>query len=1587
MEPVAIIGIGCRFPGANNPEAFWHLLRNGIDAISEVPVERWDIEKFYHPQPGTLGKMNTRYGGFIEQVDQFDPDLFGISPREAKSMDPQQRLVLEVAWEALENAAIVPAEISGSQTGVVVGIGNYDYGILSSKDLDRISAYDGTGNTISIAATRLSYLLNLRGPSFSIETACSSSLVALHLACQSLRNQETDLFVVGAVSLMLSPQQTITYSNAHMMAGDGRCKTFDAKADGYVRGEGCGVIVLKRLADAIGDGDNIQAIIRGSAVNQDGLSNGMTAPNSVAQQAVIRQALQNAGVEPAQISYIEAHGTGTSLGDPIEIRALKTVLMQGRSLEQPCWIGSVKTNIGHLEAAAGMAGLLKVVLALKHQQIPPHLNLQELNPLISFDGIPFAIPCELQPWQVKTEPRFAGISSFGFGGTNAHVILEEGRGQQRGNQSQRIDILERPLHLLTISAKTPPALSELAQRYANFLDENPELALADICYTANRKRSHFEHRLAVVADSTSQLRQQLQLFTAGTETTTIVTGQVQGNKRRKIAFLFTGQGSQYAGMGQQLYQTQAKFRQIIDQCDQILQPYLDKPLLEVLYPQPGTNSPIDNTAYTQPALFALEYALYQLWQSWGIKPDVVMGHSVGEYVAACVAGVFSLEDGLKLIAARGKLMQALPENGAMVAVMATVEQLQPLLGVYKEKVAIAAVNGPQSLVISGEKSAISAISNQLETAGFKTKQLQVSHAFHSPLMQPMLADFLQVASEIKFSSPQMKLISNVTGQLVTAEIATAEYWCRHILNPVEFTASIATLRSQKVAICLEIGPKPILLGMGRQCSPTVEGLWLPSLRPGQDDWQVMLLSLAQLHCHGVAVDWQSFDADYSRVRLHLPTYPFQRQRFWIESKTDQKTDDLVHSSIVKLLHQGNVEQLTQQLASQLSADEQTYLPKLLEVLVKQHQMEINSPGIPDWFYQIEWQPQPRRQPEAQENGAAKKVGSWLILGDRTGLGQAIAQLLQNQGHSCVLVYPGDDYQLLAAATWLVNPARGEDFQRLLREALPSGELAWRGVIHLWSLETTQTKDFSLAELAQAQTWGSISVLHLLQAIAQNPQPINPTFWLVTRGAISVNSSLPAVQQSPVWGLGKVVALEYPELWGGMVDLDPQPTADEVFTLLAEISDAQKEDHLAFRSGQRYVARLVPMQPTASSKKDFNRNGTYLITGGLGALGLKLAQWLVTQGVKSLVLLGRSGASPEAQANITKMQTAGIKILVAQADVCNRADMLQVLEAVAASMPPLKGAIHAAGAVGYDTITEMELTTWESILRPKVLGGWILHELTQDMQLELFVSFSSIASVWGSKGQAHYAAANHFLDTLANYRRSRGLPGLSINWGPWAEVGMAVGEAQQFLARMGVEALPPQQALAALGVALRGDAAQVTIANINWTVFKGIYEARGQRLLLEKLGTLPENTEKSLDEKSEILQNLTVATPTERQPILIAYLQAEISKVLGAAQLADIHRGFFEMGIDSLMAVDLKNRLETNLNCSLPGTLLFEVPNIQDLATYLGKEVLHWQDEPQQVATEPNTDLNTDLLEITQLSEEEVEASIADKLAELESLIG
>ncbi|MDJ0592503.1 MAG: beta-ketoacyl synthase N-terminal-like domain-containing protein [Pleurocapsa sp. MO_226.B13] len=960
MENIAIIGLGCRFPQAETPEAFWHLVSNGIDAITEVPSERWKVDELYEAQPATPGKMSTRWGGFLEQVDGFDPLFFNISPREAERMDPQQRLFLEVAWEALENAGLATERLAGTQTGVFAAMAVVNYDQLLYKnvaDLTQISAYDGIGTTLSLASSRLSYLLDLKGPSLAVETACSSSLVAVHLACQSLGTGESNLCIVGGVNLILTPELNIVFSQAQMMSPDGRCKTFDADANGYVRGEGCGVVILKRLQDAIADNDRILAVIRGSAVNQDGLSNGITAPNGPSQQAVIRQALENAKVKPAEISYVEAHGTGTPLGDPIEVKSLKKVLMEDRQLDKPCYIGSVKTNIGHLESAAGIAGLIKVVLALQHREIPPNLHLKQLNPYIRLQKTPLSIPTEKQEWTVEEGTRLAGISSFGFGGTNAHLILEEATTRVKEPIKEG---LERPLQILTLSAKSDRALSELAQRYSNFLAAKPEVSLADICFTANSGRTHFERRLFAIADSATELQQSLQAFATGEVPVGITTNCLTVGNPPQIAFLFTGQGSQYVGMGRELYETQPTFRQALDKCAAILNSYLDRPLLEVIYPADSSSSLIDQTQYTQPALFALEYALAQLWQSWGIKPQLMMGHSVGEYVAACLAGVFSLEDGLKLIAARGRFMQSLPQDGAMVSLLAEPERVIEAIQSYGGAVAIAAFNGARSVVISGKREPVFQVAEKFEAQGVKTKTLKVSHGFHSPLMEPMLEDFARVAKQITYSPPQIDLISNVTGELATAEIATPQYWCNHIRQPVKFAQGMTTLAQQDCEILLEIGAKPILLGMGRPCLSNLdvaqqedtEYRLLPSLRPQKSDWQQMLASLGELYLQGIAIDWQSFERDYpQRRRVILPTYPFQRQRYWIQNDHNRQNISSPATDwtpLFSLLHQGKIEQVKSQLETEetLSTDEIKLLPKLLELIANKHQKQRNVTSEP-----------------------------------------------------------------------------------------------------------------------------------------------------------------------------------------------------------------------------------------------------------------------------------------------------------------------------------------------------------------------------------------------------------------------------------------------------------------------------------------------------------------------------------------------------------------------------------------------------------------------------------------------------------------
>jgi len=878
VEPIAIIGMACRFPGAENIEAFWQLLRDGVDAITEAPPGRWET--------GLHGFASR--GGFLKQVDGFDTQFFGISPREAAQIDPQQRLLLEVAWEALEDAGYAPDQLGGTRTGVFVGISNSDYALLQFNAGASPDAYAGTGSALSIAANRLSYLLDLNGPSMAIDTACSSSLVAVHAACQSLRAGESRATLAGGVNLLLTPKLTEALTRAGMMSADGRCKTFDAAADGYVRSEGCGVVVLKRLSHALADGDHVVALIRGSAINQDGRSNGLTAPNGLAQQALVREALDQAGVAAADIGYVEAHGTGTPLGDPIEFAALSAVLREGRLNTAPCYVGSVKTNIGHLEAAAGIAGLIKVALCLEREHVPPHLHVRELNPRLAIADSPLEIATRGREWRRGGPPRFAGVSSFGFGGTNAHVVLEEAPAVHSDVQV----IPERPAHVFCLSAQSDGVLRELAHRFADHLTLHPEQPLADVCFTANVGRTHFAHRLALMCDTRDQLRLTLHSFARGQQ----ADGLHHAHTRRhpRTALLFTGQGAQYLNMGSELYKTQPSFRRTLERCDEILRPILERPLLAVLYEETEPTAWLDETAYTQPALFALEYALAELWRLWGIEPDFVFGHSVGEYAAACFAGAFTLEEGLGLVADRARLMQSLPPSGDMAAVFTGAERVAAAIEPERGEVSIAAVNGPAHTVISGQREALRSALRRLAADGITTRALNVSHAFHSPLMEPVLADFERALRRVPVRPLRLPLISGLTGEILPAGThVEASHWLRNTREPVRFDIALRTLAAQGCEVFVEVGPDTPLLNMGRRCLPGTDISWLPTLRRGQNDWRVLLSSLSALYVAGTKIDWSSFDRDYPRRRLSLPTYPFERKSYWLPEGDNTMTIEAV----------------------------------------------------------------------------------------------------------------------------------------------------------------------------------------------------------------------------------------------------------------------------------------------------------------------------------------------------------------------------------------------------------------------------------------------------------------------------------------------------------------------------------------------------------------------------------------------------------------------------------------------------------------------------------------------------------------------
>jgi myxalamid-type polyketide synthase MxaB len=2148
-QPIAVVGMACRLPGAPNLAAYWNVISHQQSTIREVPPDRWDAEEFYDPDPDAPGKMPTKWFGMVDEVGDFDPMFFGISPREAARMDPQQRLLLEVTWEALENANIAPERVAGSATGVFVGIGGTDYSKVATQLPNYFELMDphvGTGNALSIAANRISYIFDLKGPSFAVDTACSSGSVGLHLAVQALRNHECDTALSGAVNLILTPEVSIAFSKARMLSPTGQCRPFDAEANGYVRGEGGIMLVLKRLTDATRDGDNILAVIRGTAINQDGRTSGITAPNALSQQACIRAALASAGLSLDDVSYVEAHGTGTPLGDPIEFQSLSKLFASRDSNAPKCYVGSVKANIGHTETVSGLAGLVKTILMMQHRTIPGQALLENLNPNIELSNTRLEIPRKNRDWDVSGK-MVAGVSSFGFGGTNAHIVVEaaavpvsetpaDGDGTAEGNRLQT-----RPADVLCLSAKTDSAVRQLASEYADTLAELSPAEYRSFCHSANVGRSHFNRRVAMVTHSHEELLQQLRGVAEGKKPAGTKAAEVKIAMKPKVGFLFTGQGAQYAGMAKSLYEQHPVFREQLDRCNEILLGERDQSLLSVIYPAGTDTGLLNETEYTQPALFAIEYALAVLWRSWGVEPSVLLGHSVGEYVAACIAGVFSLEDGLRLIAKRAQLMQTLPRNGSMAVIFARREQVEEAIAKYGTRVAVATANGPENNVISGETELVNEVVAAFAKQGIGTQQLTVSHAFHSPLMDPILDQFEAFASQLTYDRPRIPIVSNRTGQLVETAEFDAAYWRDHLRNAVEFAQGMETLSQQTLHALIEIGPTASLLGMGKRCTPDWEIAWIPSLRKGRNDWDTLLSALTDIYLLGWKIDWKAFDASWQVGHAQLPTYPFERIRCWydvsspgssgfggargpsihpllgarvvtaregslaegrfssdspkylkdhqvqgsvvvpaaayieqglavarmlfgegahgvqnlsiqhamflpveghrivevtatpemsgqstfetfsipgdtenpnvrwelhasgaavhqdaqpaleqadldlhsfedrvIKRQTREEFYELMSArglaygpgfqvlgsidrsdydalSVVQLpefvereldkyhLHPSLGDAMLQTVAGIVPLEENgdytpyTYMPvgvRSVHVLkplastmrcyairtstvstpspemvegnlyliddenqivvamtgvsvrrVGRHVGAAGGENIEDWLYRIDW----NKSPLDVDTSNTAVSGNYLLLADQHGVAQSLAEQLGAAGGKCVVVRHGAELAGDAATGFTVNPTCNEQIAQLLQQALGSESPECAGIIHCWSLDAATATDASY-DWRAARDLTTASALRWLQQAAKYPFKQPPAVWLVTQGAQPVGAQPAALgfAQSPVWGLGRVAAMEHPELKCRLVDLDPAADiASQAGSLTQLLVTKPAEDQIAVRGDEYFVGRLSPapehagsgaaegggvpsegpfrlritdtgsfdslkyesfkrpapgpgqveievaatglnfsdilkamglypgitdvvvpvgiecsgtvtavgegvdrfqvgdavmgvapysfashtvtaeyalvkkpdtidhqeaatvpitfltayyglvrlaqMQPgervlihagaggvglaaiqiaqhlgaevfaTAGSddKRDYLRSlgvkhvmnsrntefadqirelthregidivlnslpgeaipkslsvlraygrfleigktdiysntmigllpfqdnlsyfaidldrmlrqrptyirdlfeevmqffaaghfkalpftqfsagetveafrymaqrknigkvvvsyegcqasataagagtqtdiavadGTYLITGGLGALGLQVAEWLADHGAGAIALLARRAPSGDAAAMIASLNERGVKTLAIQGDVTEANSLDSALKQIPADYPPLRGVFHAAGVLQDGVLYDMDLDQLDKPLGPKVQGTWNLHVATQQAPLDHFVLFSSIACVLGSPGQANYAAANAFLDTFAAYRRAQGLPATSINWGPWADSGMAAEAGRDAqLASRGMSLLPSAQALDAMEALLKAGRTQTAVMSVRWADLFRAGTGVIPPLLRDIADQFADATAGADNAEDERLRaDLAAMTVEQRKEKLDRYFAEQLGAIMGMeADSIDVTQPLGTMGLDSLMAIELKNKIEKKLKIVMPMSVFMQEPSVGSLASHV-----------------------------------------------------
>ena len=1525
-DAIAIIGMSCRFPGGvSSPEDLWRLVESGADAITGLPSERgWDIEALFDPDPDKLGKTYATGGGFLTAAADFDADFFGISPREALTIDPQQRLLLETAWEGFERAGIDPATLRGSDTGVYVGVISSDY----ASGL-RVSATGGadveghllTGSAGSVASGRVSYSFGLEGPAVTVDTACSSSLVAMHLAGQSLRRGECSLALAGGVTVMATPSTFVEFSRQRGLSVDGRCKAFAAAADGTGWGEGVGLLVLERLSDARRNGRRVWGVIRGSAVNQDGASNGLTAPNGPSQQRVIRAALASAGLSAVDVDVVEAHGTGTRLGDPIEAQALIATYGQGRAVDRPLFLGSLKSNIGHTQAAAGVGGVIKMIMAMRHGVMPKTLHVDEPSPHVDWSAGAVSLLTESAVWPVVDRPRRAAVSSFGISGTNAHVILEQPEFEAAAEQAL--------LDLVGTSASVGQALSPacvdsapvpwvvsgrseaaVAGQVGALAAAFPAAAPAVVGHALLTQRAGFECRLAAVGRSTAEL-------VAG-----ISGGSVSGRVLAgRLGVVFPGQGVQVLGMGRGLYEAFPVFAGAFDEVCAVLDPLLGFGLREVLWAEPGSGSGVDVTGVAQPGLFAVEVALFRLWLSWGVRPVVVAGHSVGEIGAAWAAGVLSLVDACRLVVARAGLMQGLPPGGVMVAVSGSEADVAGVLGVG---VQVAAVNGPGSVVLSGVEGDVVAAVGVLEGRGLRCRWLRVSHGFHSVLMDPMLDDFADAIKDIEFHPPVIAVVSTVTGERVDQQMGSAGYWVGQVRGSVRFADAVTCMAGLGVRSFLEVGPGGVLSGLIPSILDTLPdggaSVVVPSLR-GADEALSVTSALASLHVHGVPVDW---DAYYRTVHgvtgnsnVDLPTYAFQREHYWLPGageppKTAESAEELSFWAAVDRHDLAAV-------AETLNLPDDESVRAVVPALSNWRRGRRQETSLQPLRYGIDWKPVP-------VNGPNRLTGEWMVIVPDAGglspadqaLTDAVMNALTKHGADVVVrtVDTHTDNRAALAATLGSRPGLP-----------PVGCLSFLGL---------DTRKHTVHHGLSA---GLVATMVLLQALGDS-QP-GARLWCATRGAVATDGDrLDSPDQAMLWGLGMVAALEQPILWGGLLDLPDALDLGSADGVCAVLAGLDGEDQVAIRGGTVYGKRLRHTVRRSTGQLAWTGRGTTLITGGTGALGMAVARHLAKAGAERLMLASRSGPeAPGAAALVAELTAAGTTTDIFRCDASDR-DQVAALLAVVPPEAPLSCVIHAAGLLDDGPLESLTPDRLAGVIAAKAQAAQNLHQLTRHQPLESFVTFSSIAASLGNPGQGGYAAANAYLDALVAQRAADGLPASSIAWGPWAGAGMAANRPD---GSGGVADLGTEQALRMLSQVLENGDTFVMAADIDWSVFTPRHTmTRPSRLIADIPEAAPWAAVPSHQVgPDELLDRLRDMTGAERNDHLIGVVRDCAANVLGHTDVRriELDRGFMEQGFDSLMAVQLRNRLGHAIGRNLPTAVMFDQPTPRSMASYLEQELI------------------------------------------------